>query len=191
MPLSRRLVLALPPLVPLVVGACSSPEPVLYTLPMKPGPVLNGGPKIVQLRDITIPAYLDRREIVRSSASYKLGVSSNNWWAEPLAGLLSRTIVVGLAQRLPGSNVYAEGGSVSVDANAILGVNVQRLDADAAGTVELMAQAGVEFYRPRRQTARTFTIAKTPSSANVEGQVAAIADAVAELTDGLAQMLVS
>lgn len=185
--LSRRLLFALPA----AAAACSSPEPVLYTIPMKPGPVLNGGPKSVRLRDISLPAYLDRREIVSTSSNYKLGVRSNDWWAEPLAGLLSRTIVVGLAQRLPGSNVYAEGGAVPADADAVVGVNIQRLDANAAGTVELMAQAGVELYRPRRQNTRTFTITKAAPAANVEGQVAAITDVVAELTDGLAQMLVS
>jgi hypothetical protein len=138
-----------------------------------------------------MPAYLDRKEIVRSSASYKLGVSGNNWWAESLSTMLSRTIVLGLAQRLPGSNVYAEGGAVQVDANAVVGLNILRLDADAAGTVELLAQAGAEFSRPRRQIARSFTISKAAPSANVDGQVAAIADAVAELTDGLTQMLVA
>ena len=38
-----------------------------------------------------------------------------------------------------------------------LGVNIQRLDADKAGTLILLAQAAVEFNRPRRSAARTFT----------------------------------
>jgi uncharacterized protein len=189
--LSRRLVLALPPLLPLAAAACSSPDPVLYTVPMRPGAVLNGGPKSIQVRDVAIPAYLDRKGIVRSSADYKVGVSDNNWWAEPLTTMLSRTIAIGLAQRLPASNVYAEGGAVSVDAEALVGVNILRLEADTAGRVDLMAQVGIQFYRPRRQAARSFTFSKAASSPKVDGQVAAITEAVAELTDGIAQMLVA
>lgn len=190
MKLSRRQLAILLPAA--VAGCGASPDPVLYTIPMKPGAVLSGGPKSVQLRDIALASYLDRKEIVRSSESYKLGVASNDWWGEGLGSMLSRVIVLGLSQRLPNSSVYAEGGAISPDANAVLGVNIQRLDLDASGQLELLAQAAVEFDHPHRPTrARSFHITKAPSSNKVEGEVAAITDAVAELTDGLAQMLVS
>jgi uncharacterized lipoprotein YmbA len=95
----RRLAcLALPALV---AGCGASPDPALYTLQMKPGAALPSGPRVVQLRDIGLPGYLDRREIVRSSADYKLGVMANDWWGEPLGPLLSRIIILGLSQRLP------------------------------------------------------------------------------------------
>ena len=45
MPIHRRRVvaLALPALAaPLLAAGCSSPDPVLYTIPVKPGPVLTG-----------------------------------------------------------------------------------------------------------------------------------------------------
>jgi uncharacterized protein len=190
MPITRRrFALALPAFT----AACSSsPEPALYTIPMRPGTVLNGGPKSVQLRDIGLASYLDRKEIVRSSADYRLGIMSNDWWGESLSSMLSRVIIVGLNQRLQGSNVYAEGGAISADADAVVGVNIQRLDMNATGTLGLLAQAAVEFERPRRrQAARSFDITKPAPSPNVEGQVAAITAAIAELTDGLAQMLVS
>ena len=189
MPLARRRFAGLA--LPALVAACSSPDPVLYTIPMKPGPVLRGGPKVVQLRDIGLAGYLDRREIVRSSQAYKLGVMSNDWWGESLATTLSRAIVLGLSQRLPDSRIYAEGGAISVDPNAVLGVNIQRLDLDASGELELLAQAAIEFNRPTRNAARSFNIVKHPPTPNVSGQVAAISDAVAELTDGLAALLKS
>lgn len=189
MPLARRQFVGLA--LPALAAACSSPDPVLYTIPMKPGPVLHGGPKVVQLRDIGLAGYLDRREIVRSSQAYKLGVMSNDWWGESLATLLSRTIVLGLSQRLPDSRIYAEGGAISVDPNAVLGVNIQRLDLDPSGELALEAQAAIEFNRPKRNAARSFHIVKHPPTPNVSGQVAASSDAVAELTDGLAAMLQS
>lgn len=187
----RRLAsLALPALgLPLLAAACSSPEPALYSVPVRPGPVLSGGPRVVQLRDLSLASYLDRKEIVRSSEGYKLGVSSNDWWGESLSTMLSRVLVVGLSQRLPDCSVYAEAGAILADPNAIVSVNIQRLDLDAAGTLQLLAQAAIEFNRPKRSAARTFRIAKAAPSADVAGQVAAISDAMGELTDGLATLL--
>ena len=192
MPINRRRLvrLALPALaLPALAGACSSPEPVLYTIPVKPGSVLTGGPKIVQLRDIGLASYLDRREIVRSSEDYKLGLSGNQWWGESLGTMLSRVIVVGLSERLPASTVYSEGGAISADPNAVVAVNIQRLDVDQSGSLQLLAQAAIEFNRPKRSAARTFRILKPVATKDVPGQVAAITDAVAELTDGLAALL--
>jgi uncharacterized protein len=177
--------------LPALAASCSSPDPVLYSIPMKPGPVLNGGPKVVQLRDIGLAGYLDRKEIVRSSQAYRLGVMANDWWGESLATMLSRVIVLGLSQRLPASRIYAEGGAISADPNAVLAVNIQRLDLDTSGDLELLAQAAVEYNRPKRSTAKGFHIVKRPPTPNVAGQVAATSDAVADLTDGLAALLQS
>jgi len=188
MQLNRRRLVALG--LPIALAACgSSPNPVLYTIGVKHGPALPAGPRIVQLRDIGLAGYLDRREIVRSSADYRLAVQSNDWWGEALGPMIGRVLVVELSQRLPASNVYAEGGAISVDANATVAVNIQRIDVDQSGTLVLLAQAVVDFNRPTRTAARTFSITKPVPAAGVAGQVAAMSDALGELADGLAQML--
>jgi uncharacterized lipoprotein YmbA len=184
----RRRLLALS--VPLLTAACgSSTEPSLYILTIKPGPVLPGGPPVVQLREIGLARYLDRREIVRSSDGNRLDVAYNDWWGESLGAMLARVLVVGLSQRLPGSSIYSETGAIASDPNAILAVNIQRLDVDQSGTLQLLAQATVEFNRPRKSAARTFSIAKPVPAATIAGHVAAASDAVGELTDGLAALL--
>ena len=110
--------------------------------------------------------------------------------------MLSRVLVVGLSQRLPGSSVYSESGAIASDPNAILAVNIQRLDVDSSGTLQLLAQAAVEFNRPRKSAARTFSIASPVPAATVASQVAAASDArgraervmqerMAEVTKGL------
>jgi uncharacterized lipoprotein YmbA len=156
---------------------------------MRQGPVLPAGPKVVQLRDIGLASYLDRREIIRSAADYRLGVMSNDWWGEPLGSMLSRVIILGLSQRLPNAKIYPEGGAISADPNAVLGVNIQRLDLDVQGYLVLEAQAAVEFNRPSRSASMGYRILKAPPVGGVAGQVAAASDAVGELTDGLATLL--
>lgn len=187
-PTGRRYFLALA--IPLVAAACgSSTDPSLYILTIKPGPVLQGGPPVVQLREIGLARYLDRREIVRSSDGNRLDVAYNDWWGESLGAMLARVLVVGLSQRLPGSSIYNESGAIASDPNAILAVNIQRLDVDQGGILQLLAQATVEFNRPRKSAARTFSISKPVPAATIAGHVAAASDAVGELTDGLAVLL--
>ncbi len=85
------------------LGACSSPEPQLYTIGIVPGTRRTGGPKVIQLRQIGLARYLERAPIVRSSESYRLDVRANDWWGEPLAPMLSRVLIeelVGPEQRL-------------------------------------------------------------------------------------------
>ena len=188
----RRLAtLGLPAiLLPGFLAACgASPDPVLYTVAVRPGPALPAGPKVVQVRDIGLASYLDRNEIVRTSEDYKLGVMANAWWGEPLGSMLGRILVVELSQRLPNSKVYSEKGAISADPNAVVGVNIQRLDTDKAGMLILLAQVSVEFNRPSRTAGRNFTISRSPPTPDVSGQVAAISDAVAELADGIAALL--
>lgn len=175
--------------LPFVAAACSSPDPVYYTVETRPGPTLRSGPKIVLVKDIGLAGYLDRRQIVRSSEGYKLDVMANDWWGEPLGAMLGRVLVVELDQRLPKSTVYSESGAITADPNAIVGVNVQRLDADKAGSLVLLAQVAVDFNRSRRSAARSFRISKPLASPDVAGLVAAISDAMGELADGIATLL--
>lgn len=72
----------------------------------------------------------------------------------------------------------------------MLAVNIQRLEPDSSGAnIELVAQAAVEFNRPRRAANRGFRIVKPLRAPTVAGQVAGSSEAVAELTDGLAALL--
>ena len=187
----RRLAaLAVPGLALPGLAACgSSPNPVYYTVATRTGPTLPAGPKIVLLKDIGLASYLDRREIVRSSEGYKLDVMSNDWWGEPLGGMLNRVLVVELSQRLPNSKVYGESGAITSDHNVMVGVNIQRLDGDKAGMLILIAQAAAEFNRPQRSAARNFSISKPLPTQDIPGLVAAISDALGELADGIASLL--
>ena len=77
----------------LTLAACSSPNPVLYTIAPVSGAVQSGGPKVVALQQISTARFLERLEIVRSSENYRLDVMENDWWGEPLGAMLSRVLV--------------------------------------------------------------------------------------------------
>ena len=173
-----------------VIVACSSPSPVLYTIAPVQGPVQPGGPQVIVLQQISTAHYLERSQIVRSSENYRLDVMSNDWWGEPLSGMLSRVLTEELGQRLPQSTVIGETGAVSASPDATIELNVQRLDEDASGNVVLQAQASVSFKGRPGPALRSFRFVVTPPAAGIQGEVTAISTALGQLADGLALMLV-
>jgi uncharacterized lipoprotein YmbA len=145
-------------LAPLAAGACSSPVPNYYSIVTRRGPTLLAGPKVVLVKDIGPASYLDRREIVRSSEGYHLDVVANDWWGKPLGAMLGRVLMLELSQRLVGSSVYGESGAINTDPSALVGVNIQRLDADKAGSPSTCRGAPRDAISPfpSRHRRRTF-----------------------------------
>jgi uncharacterized protein len=184
----------------MVLAACSSPDPVLYTIAMAPGAVQVAAPGIVLLDHVEIPRYLDRSQIVKSSENYRLDVKSNDWWGEPLSPMIRRVLREELAQRLPQSTVLGSGASGSVSPDATIDLDLQRLDEDASGNVVLQAQATLTLKGRKAPVVRSFQYsvpspaaaspaAATSAAATSAGEVSAISIAVGKLADGLAAML--
>jgi uncharacterized protein len=182
---ARRAALALAA----ALTACSSPNPVLYTIAPVQGPVRYAGPKVIALQQIATARYLERSEIVRSSENYRLDVMSNDWWGEPLAAMLGRILIEELGQRLPQSTVVGETGAVSVSPDATIALNMQRLDEDASGNLVLQAQASINFKGRSAPVLRNFRFVVPPSAPGIQGEVSAISTALGQLADGLASML--
>ncbi len=183
MKLSRRHLL---PALAILPASCRSPNPNLYTLAVVPGTTRAGAPKVIELRGISLPRYLERSQIVRSSQGVRLDVLGNDWWGEPLNALLNRVLVQDLAQRLPGSTVFAENGAISATPDVTVGINIQRFDADANGTVVLEAQAAVTHHGT---TTRSIRLTVPPQEPSTPGLVTAMSSAVGQLADTIAGML--
>ena len=179
----RRRAIVMLALLPV---ACASPNPSLYTLAVQPGAPHRGAPRIIELRSIALARYLERSQIVRSSEDFRLDVLNNEWWGEPLDAMLGRILVQELTDRLPGSTVFAENTAISTNADAIVGINVQRLDADRSGTVILIAQIAISG---RNATARSIRLSVPPTAAGTSGLVSAMSVATGQLADATAEML--
>lgn len=182
------------PLVPALalaamLAACSSPDPLLYTIATVPGAAQIAGPKVVLVQQIAVAHFLERSQIVRSSENYRLDVMSNDWWGEPLAAMVNRVLIEELGQRLPQSTVIADNGAVSARPDATVEVNIQRLDEDAAGNLILQAQVAVRATGRTQPDLRSFRFSLLPPAPGVPGEVAAISGAVGRLADGIAPML--
>ena len=72
----------------LLAAGCSSPPTELYTLAPVPGTAARIAARSIELRRIGLAGYLDRPEIVRSAADYRLRVTDRERWGEPLGGMI-------------------------------------------------------------------------------------------------------
>jgi uncharacterized protein len=167
-----------------LLSGCASPTPNLFTLAPVPGEVRQGRPAVVQLRQIGLAKYLDRPQIVRSTEDYRVMLGNNERWGEPLGAMLSRVLVENLTQRLPGTVVFGEGGAITAEPNAIVEVDVQRLDTDQSGAVVLVAQAA-----RRSGVTRAVRLSVQPASSDTAGEIGAMSIAVGQLADAIAGML--
>ena len=168
-------------------AACTSPKPALYTLAVVPGAEHVGAPRVIELRAIAVAHYLERSQIVRSSENFRLDVLGNDWWGEPLDAMLGRVLSEELTQRLPGTTVYGENGSITTTAAVTVAINVQRLDADSAGAVVLIAQVAVTSGRD--SLTRTIRYTVTPTGIGTPALVSAMSGAVGQLADTVAGMV--
>ena len=171
------------------VGACSSPDPVLYTIAPVNGATKTASPQIIVIDRVVIAKYLDRSQIVQSSEDYRVDLKSNDWWAEPLGSMLRRVLRQELAQRLPQSSILSETGAVSATADATIDIDFQRLDENKSGGVVLQAQVSVGFKNSKAPMLRSFNFTVPSMALGVAGEVPAISTAVGQLADGLVTML--
>lgn len=173
----------------MVVAAwgCASPEPAYYTLAARPGRALPGGPASIELRRVGLPAYLDRPELVRRAADYRLEIASGERWGEPLGDLISRVLAEDLAGRLSDVAVFSEG-TLTLAAQKVIEIDVQQFEADRDGSVTLLAQIAL---RPDRDGGRPHALRLTARAASraAPDVAAAMSDLLGQAADEIATMV--
>lgn len=88
---------------------------------------------------VTIPAYLDRPQIVTRADGNELLVNDFRQWAEPLRSAITRVIREDLALATGARHVYAHPWSRSDAIDFQVTLDVIRFEADTAGAVTLVA----------------------------------------------------
>ena len=181
--MKRRALLLLPAFV---LKGCASSNPNLYSLDLRPGPVREGVRRMVVVRGVGLPRYLDREEIVRAAGGVRLRVAQNDWWGEPLRVMLRRVLAADLAQRLPSADVLGEGGPIAARPDAEVEVDVQRFDRSPGGPVVFEGYAAITG--PGRPRALDRLRVEVPVRADTtEAQVDAMSTALGQVADVIAR----
>jgi uncharacterized lipoprotein YmbA len=137
----RRLAILL--LLVAVAGCGSTPRERFYTLAAD-GPqqrVQSAGYEFsVAVGPVTVPAIVDRPQMVLRTGRNRVIVAEQSRWAAPLTDSIARVIAGNLAQLMGMARVSAYSESMSADADYRVPIDVQRFESapgDAA-TVEVV-----------------------------------------------------
>ena len=129
---------------------------------------------------------LEKVEQERLEQAIRLGLTQG----ENLDTMMTRVLVENLAQRLPASNVFGTGGAISVTPEALVEVNLQRLDQAGPDALVMTAQIAVTLREPRRrEIARTESVTVPVTGAHTPAFVASASLAAGRMADVAAALL--
>jgi uncharacterized lipoprotein YmbA len=169
------------------LAGCASPTPTYFTLAAMPGVAQSSRHALtVELRRVSVPGYLDRSEIVHSTADYTVRSSDRERWGEPVSDMVDRVFTENLVQRLPGASVFTESGAISTRPDMVVEVDLLRLDADATGQVVLLAQVAVRREQDEHARAETVRLTALPATGSTRDLVAAESSLLGQLADRVA-----
>jgi uncharacterized lipoprotein YmbA len=175
------------------LGACgATPDTHYYMLSAvapaaAPAAAATGAAAPIRLDAVTIPAELDRTQIVRRSGPNQLDLLGLDRWAAPLDEQIRRVLSDDLGRRLPGRVVGPAAPAISEE-TGIIAVDVDRFDADRQGHVVLIADWSL-VAAGRAVSRRTETIELDASGADPASSAAAMSGALGQFADRIAAAL--
>ena len=171
-------------------GCGSSAPATLYALSPESGAVLPSPFHSIRLRRPGIAGYLDRPEIVRRIADFRLRMVDTDRWGSPLDEMLGRVLAQDLQQRLPGTSVFTEDGAITADADVTIEVDVRRFDVGDSGEVNLVAEVAMEKPATHAPAGtRAVNLEELPTTAATPALVHAMSDLLGKLADQIAALL--
>ena len=172
----------------LLLTACGSTiQPKYYLL--TPAADNNTGsdqkPLQISVGPVTLPAYLDRSQIVTRRNITELELADGYRWAEPLQKNFSAVLAENLRQQLHNATVvvYPSGERTNINIDYRVTVDVIRFDTDATGDAVLIADWSIQDGKRHP----VLTSKRSRYRANV-GTTSDYADIVTALSDTVAQL---
>ena len=188
----RRLsAIAIPCMVVILAAGCgSTPSSRFYTLSATPAPGA-GTPSDLSLAvgPVTIPAVIDRPQIVVSAGPNQVRLDEFNRWASPLQSNISRVVADNLAAILGTPRVSLFPQTVSAAADYRVAILVQSFDSAPGEAATLDAVWTVSRAKDgKSQTGRTAVREAAPQG-GYDGLAAAHSRALARLSRDVADAI--
>jgi len=179
-----------------VLCACGTATPIrFYTLssiapPAAVAAAASASRAPVRIEPVTIPAQLDRLQLVTHEGPNRVRISDSDRWAAPLDEQIRRTLSDDLAARLPANQVAAPNEPRTDEARRQLSIDVSQFDADEHCAVTLLVNwtLSTSIKQSTSGSERIDMDAATPCPGSLP---AAMSQALARLADRLASMLQS
>jgi uncharacterized lipoprotein YmbA len=154
------------------------------------GAVGSGASRALGVGPVTLPRYLDRAPLVTRVGPNEVRVAEIDRWAEPLAGLFTRTLADNLATLLTTNDVrlypwfHANAPDLAVE------VDVLQFEADAEGQAQLVARWRIrDGHGSTLLQARESRFTEPMDGRGPEAAVAALSRTLAALSREIAAAL--
>jgi len=173
--------------VAIVAAACAStPAARFYTLSAAPGPAAPSSDLSVAVGPVTVPAAVDRPQIVVTTGPNQVRLDEFNQWASPLSNSIARVVAENLVAMLGTPRVTITPQTLSAGADYRAAIEVQRFDSTLGEAAALDAVWTVTRARDgKAQTART-TVREPASAPAYDALAAAHSRALARLSRDIA-----
>jgi uncharacterized protein len=183
----RRAVLAIPcVLAALVAGCSSSPPSRFYTLSAAAAPAAAPSNLFIAVGPVTIPAVVDRPEIVVSVGQNELKIDDFNRWAAPLQDNLARTVAENLVVMLGTPRVILFPQQLATDPEYRVAIEIRTFESAPATAIRMDAVWTLRRAKDgKTETGRT-SVRETVPDGSYDAIAAAHSRAVARLSQDIA-----
>ena len=167
-------------------AACASPASRFYTLNAATTPAATSSDLSVVVGPVSVPAVVDRPEIVVSAGPNQVRLDEFNRWASPLQNNISRVVAENLVAMLGTPRVTLFPQTLSADAGYRAAIEVQSFDSAPGKAAVLDAVWTVRRTKDgRTETGRT-TVREAVQENGYDALAAAHSRAVARLSRDIA-----
>ncbi len=184
----RRLavVTTLCALATLAAGCASTPASRFYTLSAAVTPAATSSDLSVAVGPVSVPAAVDRPQIIVSTGPNEVRLDEFNRWASPLQDNISRVVAENLVAMLGTPRVTLFPQTLSADADFRAAIEVQRFESAPGEAATLDAVWTVSRTKSgKSQTGRT-TVREPAPEKGFDALAAAHSRAVARLSRDIA-----
>jgi hypothetical protein len=138
-------------LLPLLAACTSAPKSYYVLTPEGPAP--SGGGPGIGVGPVSIPAYLDRPNLVFQESGNRLAIAESHRWAGDLENNIAAVIAANLGRRLSTGNVRTYPWSDDGGLRHQVSIDIRQLHGTADGDAILEAAWRVYSLPDRRMTA--------------------------------------
>jgi hypothetical protein len=181
---SRIAFLPLAALLATLAGCGSTPSSSFYGLSVVATPAAEGSNVSVQVGPVTVPASVDRPQIVVGTGTNQYTLDEFNRWASPLDEAIANALAGDLAALLGSPHVTTSVSSIG-DAGYRVGVQVHRFESRLDASADFEAAWVVRRVADDR-TLSGRTVVQQPAPGGYPGLAAAYSQAVGRLAADVA-----
>jgi uncharacterized lipoprotein YmbA len=175
------------------LGCLSSPPTRHHVLnpviaPPSPGTSNAATPRVVGVGPVSLPAYLDRPQMVMRTGPDEIDVKEFDQWGEPLRDGITRVVAVNLARLLPESLVVVFPWHSVERIRYQIVLEVAQMDGRAGGSVTLDARWRLLDARGKQVGARVVNLSE-PAGPSAATTASAMSRAIGTLSRDIADEL--